>query len=390
MMTPRRVDVVDAVVVKNQDPNRPVLISNLHMQFINILLFYFAFLLSGCASSPTGGIQTDVIHTLRGTQIQITRISLPFSAPGHGNVQVAVKSVWATEPSSLGQHKNIRVHTDTYQVTELSRPWTAGIADLLVDEHSIWLSDGMTKLTGSGELFRINPNTNQTITVIEDAGSPFAVGDGMIWAYNLRTGVVSGIDPSDNQVHVQLVTTGSSGAGDFAFGEGDIWQYVRGDSVNSVRRIDPQSKKVVAEISVALHHTSDRLRFVAGAVWILGELEQTGNKFMPVAIRIDAASNLITATIPLERSLPVCALHASPKTPVLWDGGLWISTFCSDVHRIPGVLLKIDLQSNGITDEIILSTLKGHLGGQPVLAAGAGALWGFDGRSAIRFDFRHR
>ena len=348
---------------------------------------YTALLLSGCATTPTGTIQTDVIPTLHGRQVQITRVSLPLSAPGHGNVQAAAESVWATEPSPLGRHKNIRVDTTTYQVTELSRPWTAGVADLLVDGNSLWLSDGMTKLTGRGELYRIDPATNQTLAVIKDAGSPFANGDGMIWAYNLRTGVVSGIDPSDNQVHTQLVTTGSSGAADFAFGAGDIWQYVRGDGVNSVRRIDPDSRETVAEISVALHHTTDRLRFVAGAVWILGELAQARNRFLPVAVRIDAESNLVAETIPLERSLTVCAVHANPMTPVLWDGGLWISTFCSNIHRVPGVLLKIDLQTNKINDEIILSPLKGHPGGQPALAAEADSVWGFDGRSAIKFYF---
>lgn len=292
-----------------------------HPSFVSSVV-YCALLLSGCTSTPTGTIRTDLIHTLHGRQVQITRVSLPFSATGQGNVQIAAKSAWATEPSPLGRHKNIRVNTETYQVAELSRPWTGGIADLLVDEHSIWLSDGMTKSTGRGELFRIDPTTNQTIAVVEDAGSPFASGDGSIWAYNLRTGVVTGINASDNQVHTQLVTTGSSGIGDFSFGEGDIWQYIHGNGVDLLRRIDPHSKKVIAEIPIALHHTSDRLRFVAGSVWILGEREQTGSEFIPVAVRIDAASNLVAATIPLKRSIAVCAVHASPKTPVLWDGGL--------------------------------------------------------------------
>ena len=51
-------------------------------------------------------------------------------------------------------------------------------------------------------------------------------------------------------------------------------------------------------------------------------------------------------------------------------------------------MVKVDIETNQVTDELGLSLLRGHLGGQPVLAVGADGFWGFDGRSAIRFDFQ--
>lgn len=391
------------------EPQVERLISTMLSRSLSASLVCCASLLSGCATTstgtaqtqaietlPTGSVYTHVIQTLRGMSLKITRIDVPFSPAGHGNAQVAAGYVWATKPSPLGLHKTVRIDAKSYQVAELSRPFTAGGADLLVDEHAVWFSDGISRFSGRGDLYRVDPNTNQITATIEAVGTPFASGDGAVWAYNLRTRVVSGIDTNNNQVRTQLVTQGGPYNDFYTFGAGSIWQFAHEGDVSSwqlvrgatppsvVRRIDPSSKKVIAEISIGPYRPTDQIRFVAGAVWVLGERDKSGTAF---ATRIDVKTNLVTATIPLVRTVTGCVVHSLPKTPVFWDGGIWISTFCTAVGGLPGVLLKIDLQTNQVTGQFPLSQLfQNPRRSHPALAVGEGALWGFDGLSAIRFD----
>lgn len=280
----------------------------------------------------------------------------------------------------------------------LSRPWTAGFADLLVDRDSIWFSDGMTKITGHGDLYRLDIETNQVKATIEAVGSPFALGDGAIWAYNPQTQTVTGIDAKNNQVRTKttLVAQGSKYHESFAFGGGSIWQLTYKEEVSAlqlaggeippsiVRRIDPHTNKVTAEIPIGPYRPSDGIRFVEGAIWVLGELD-TGGK--PFATRIDIKTNLVAATIPLVRSMEsACAVHSMPKTPVFWNGGIWVATFCTSISRAPYILVKVDIETNQVTDELRLPVDKGspdHLR----LAVGDDSLWGVDGSSAVRLDF---
>ena len=357
---------------------------------------FCVWLLSGCASIPAGDRDQQAAQTLSGATVVIERIPLT-SAPFHGNVQIAEGFAWATRSSALGLHKTIRVDTKTYEPSELTRPFTAGHADLLVGAGSIWHSDGMTGVTGNGDLQRVDIATGQVIATIPAAGSPFAIDDGAVWAYNPRTRVLSAIGIQDNLVRRQIPTQGAVGTETFDYAAGSIWQFAHQEGVSVlelsrgaipdavVRRIDPQTQGIVSAIPIGPFRPTDRIRFVAGAIWLLGERDDGAS---PFAIRINVDSNTVSATIPLVRSMEhACARHAYPKTPVSFAGGIWVSTFCTDRGRMPGVLLKIDPASSQVTDELRLSVLEGHLGGQPALAAGEAELWGFDGRTAIRFGF---
>ena len=364
-----------------------------------------AVLVTGCTTTPVGTVQTRVERTLRGAPVQITRISLPLG-PEHTNAQVAAGSAWATDPSPLGTHKTLRVNTTSYQVVEYSRPWTAGAADLLIGENAIWFSDGMPQ-AGHGDIYRADLDTHNIIATIKAAGAPFDIGDHTVWAYNFDTRVVTGTDTKSNRIRVTLPVQHGPGATRFsgwqqlAFGAGSIWQFAPQDGSHAcrpvdgvfpsaaVRRIDPNNGRIIAEIPVGPFCLSDRIRFVEGSIWLLGERtpRAPGTRATAYAARIDARTNQLAATIPLTRSM-ICAAHPRARTPVLWNGAVWVSTFCTDQGRMPGVMLKIDLETNQVTDELGLSLLRGHLGGQPVLAVGADGFWGFDGRSAIRFDFQ--
>lgn len=363
---------------------------------LRLLLACCILMFSGCANSPTGIIQTQERQTLRGLPVKITSISVPSNI--YTNVQVAAGSIWATHGSVSGFHKTIRIDSETYKVTMLPRPWTAGFADLQVGEDSIWFSDGMTKLTGRGDLHRVDIETNQVTATIEAVGSPFALGDGAVWAYNPQTRIVTGIDTTNNLVLAQpvLVRQGSRYHESFTFGDGSLWQLTYNEEVSStqlaggyvppgiVNRIDPQTSKVVAAIPLGPYRPSDQIRYAGGSIWVLGERD-TGGK--PFATRIDVKTNLVVASIPLVRSLEnACAAHSAPKTPVFWKGGLWIATFCTAIGRVPYVLVKIDLETNQVTDEFRLP-VNGGTPDDLRITAGEDALWGVDGHSALRFDF---
>ncbi len=347
----------------------------------------------GCAT-PTGTTHALESRTLRGQPVQITTIAVPSHLYTH--VHAFAGSVWATRGSVWGLPKTVRIDPNSYDVVTLSRPWTAGSPDLLIDDDSMWFSDGMTKITGRGDLYRRDLKTNRDVATIGAVGSPFAVGDGAVWAYNRYTGAVSAIDRSNNRIRQRVVTRGGP-YGSMTFGAGSIWQLAFEGNVSAwdltkgsvpisvVRRIDPRTSEIIAQIPIGPYRPTDGIAFVGGSIWVLGERD-TGAK--PFATRIDVDTNLVVATIPLLRSMEsACAVHSAPKTPVYWDGGVWISTFCSAIARVPYVLVKVDLRTNEVADELRLPMRRGTPDSLR-LAAGEGALWGFDHRSAIRIDFQ--
>ncbi len=364
-----------------------------------------AFLFSACATVPIGTVQTHVIQTLWDSPVKVTRIYLGHSV--NANVQSAAGYFWVTK-DGLFSPKTIRIDLKSNEATELSRP-RSGVLDFLVDENSIWYTDGTT-------LSKVDIETNQVTATIEAAGIPFSLGEGAVWTYNRRTQVVTGIDTKTNQIRTQLAIQGRPyDPGSFAFGAGSIWQFAYAGSASwwqehgtnlltnqstplpgVVRRIDPHTKKVISEISVGLfttaadpHVSPDRIHFLAGAIWVLGkDAESTilnPGHIAPFVKRIDVETNRVTATILLEpirvtasEHNATCLDYSTPKTPVFLDGGVWISMYCGWSQS---ALLKIDLQANQITEEFILKF------NHPGLAATEGTLWGFGWDSAIRVDF---
>lgn len=352
-------------------------------------------LLAGCAA-PTGTVRTQESQTLRGVPVKITSIPVPNQR--YVDAQGAAGSVWAAHGSMSGFHKTLKIDTRSHQVTLLPRPWTSGGADLLVADSSLWLSDGATRLTGNGDLYRFVIETNQPIATVKAAGIPFGFGDGALWAFNPRTRIVSGVDTKTNQVRKELPLAAQEWrhGESFTFGDGAIWQTAFLEDVSAlqlaggvvpqsvVRRIDPHTNRVIAEIPIGPFLAADRIRFVAGAIWVLGEREKKGK---PIATRIDVNTNAVVAAIPLTRSMEsACGLVSAPKTPVLVKGAVWVATFCSTIAQVPYVLLKIDLATNQVTDELRLLSHKG-IPENSSLATGDGALWAFDGPSAVRIDF---
>lgn len=372
-----------------------ILVSAISNHKLSALLLCCVLLIPGCATT-TGKIYKQRSQTLHNVPVEMTSISVPKNH--YISAQVAAGSVWAAHGSMSGFHKTIKVDMTSREVTMLSRPWTSGVADLLVDDHSLWLSDGMTRLTGNGDLYRFDIESNQLLATVEAAGIPFDFGDGAVWAYNPKTRTVTEVDTVNNQARrkLVLVTKGWRYGEYFAFGAGSIWQTAFVDEVSAlqlakrglaesiVRRIDPTTDNVIAEIPIGPFLVTGGIRYVGEAIWVLGEREEKGK---PYAIRIDIETNTVVATIPLVRSMEgVCAAHSRPMPPVFLNGYIWVATFCSSISRVPYVLLKVDLASNQVIDELRLPVHGGIPSSLP-LATGDGSLWAFDGESLVRIDF---
>ena len=387
----------------------------------SLLLVYYVLLLPGCATAPALIIQSQDIATLQGAPVKITRIDLPSAFT---DAQVAEDSIWAVKHNGLFSKNHAQIDPASYKIKEYPRPFSATGINLLVDGHTLWFSNGISKSFGSGDLYSVDKESNQVVATIEAAGAPFAIGDGAVWAYNPQTQLVTGVDKESSQIRTQFaapgvpspfVTQGGAGSEAFTFAADSIWQFAyAGDfsdfRLNScetlggtvlgicktppgvVRRIDPKTQKIIAEIPLGPYRPSDGIRFVAGAIWVLGWApNESGNA---LAARINVESNRVDAKIPLSsRTCLGSTRFYNPRTPVLWNGGLWVSGVCT--HEIGRVLLKIDQQTNQVIDEIALpnssvpnTPYSLYDSAHPALVSGAGTLWGFvDGGSILRFDF---
>jgi hypothetical protein len=402
--------------ISRADPRAAIRACENHRRLLSVSLVCCTFLFSGCAISPEDTVQTHVFQTLWSSPVQVTHITLPGQ---YTNVQSAAGYVWATQ-AGLFSPKTIKIEQKSNEITELPRPGSE-VPDFLVDENSIWYTDGTT-------LSKVDIETNLVTTTIQGAGIPFALGDGSVWTYNRNTQIVSGIDAITNQIRTQLPTHGRPyHPGSFAYGAGSIWQFAYIGNVTMwqdlniyapalasvVRRIDPNTNKVIAEIPVGLFTnivdagaSTDRIHFVAGAIWILGrsaeETFSSPSHKVPFVKRIDVETNRVTATILLDTTFIAateknnwCGSYRKPQTPVFLDGGLWISVYCG---RAQSELLKINIRTNqiagaftlyapGIFEPVGMFRGTGFLLTHPELTVTGDSLWGFDGHNAIRVDF---
>jgi hypothetical protein len=217
----------------------------------------------------------------------------------------------------------------------------------------------------------------------------------MIWAYH-NDGTISGIDLHTNQVRMKVDAAPKSFLRSIAYGDGSFWQFSHLETMSGgeiarqaakpgvVRRIDPLSNKIIAEIPIGPSRRTTEVYYVAGDIWVLGDSHDPGGGF---ATRIDVKENRIIATIELGAPpyRPVAA-NALPQTPVYWHGGVWISTFYTEIGRLPGLLRKIALETNKVTDNIGLSREQFPETGQPMLVAGDKVLWAVGEESVLRIE----
>lgn len=347
----------------------------------------------GCSgvSPPQRSVHFLESPSAQGTPFKITYIPIPGPTVRSG-VSFAQGAVWSVS-GQFSRTSTIRVDAETHRVAVIERPFDT--FDLMVGNRSIWLSKPVYPLAGGGDLHRYDIDTGRLVATVPAAGTPFALSSDRLWAYH-GAGAVTGIDLHTNQLRVKVDAPPKSPTRHFTYGDGSLWQFSHQEKLSAweiarqaaapavVRRVDPHSKQILAEIPIGPARVTAGIYYVAGDIWVLGDRHDLEGGF---ATRIDTGSNRIIATIDLNAPpYPPIAANALPQTPVYWNGGVWISTFYSDRGRLPGLLRKIDLGSNRVVDSIGLADDLTPGTGQPMLVVGGDALWAVGREAVLRIE----
>jgi YVTN family beta-propeller protein len=225
---------------------------------------------------------------------------------------------------------------------------------------AIWVAYDDEKKNEDTGVFRVDANTNQTVTVVRTGKSACAAaaGEGAVWIGNLWDNSVTRIDPETNRV-VATVAVGKYPFG-LDVGEGSVW--VTNAGSNSVSRIDPRTNAVVSTIMVGKRPAG--IAVGGGFVWVANSKSKSVS-------RIDPGTNAVVATI---------EVHGEPVTLTAHGTDLWVSSQSRDEFSV----LRIDAKSNSVVTETPIGT-RGKVGGTTLLGSMLwvadrknGALWRMD------------
>lgn len=176
---------------------------------------------------------------------------------------------------------------------------------------SIWITTD-----ASGVLSRIDPRNNEIVAKIKVAPKSYSAvyGFDAVWVSTAsEPGLLQRIDPATNSV-TDTITVGPQPRF-FAIGEGSIWTLNHGDG--TVSRVDPNTHHVVATIDVKGPHKGGDIDVGAGRVWARGEK-------IPLAV-IDPHSNEITTRYYLPPSI-AASVPKGASVRVAKDG-VWVGAY---------------------------------------------------------------
>ena len=175
------------------------------------------------------------------------------------------------------------------------------------------------------------------------------IGFGSLWVSNAGLGGVQRIDPDTNKV-VALVTVNQPCAA-MAAGIGSLWVASRKDK--AIYRIDAHNNKVTATIPVTVADSEGSIAAGQGGVWVL--TDQKG-----ILTRIDAVTNEVIANISVK---PYSYAAAAGY------GEIWVTNTGRPRSTENGSVQRIDPKTN-----TVVATIAVH--SQPrFLAVGEGAVW---------------
>jgi YVTN family beta-propeller protein len=174
-------------------------------------------------------------------------------------------------------------------------------------------------LISDSKVAKIDPATNRVVARVKTGFGPFAVayGAGSLWTANSQSGTVTRIDPRKNKV-LKTIKVGGRPY-DIAFGAGAIWVGNNGGTVN---RINPKANKLVKTIKAGSEPNG--IVFAFGAVW-------TGDRLGNKLLKIDPATNKITATLKLD----------APDWVTPDENALWVSEETGSVVRVDPASLQV-------------------------------------------------
>jgi DNA-binding beta-propeller fold protein YncE len=180
----------------------------------------------------------------------------------------------------------------------------AGPGAIAIEEDAVWVC-----LFDAGKVARIDPNTNEVVSVIDVGSQPnnIAAGGGSVWATNFIDATVSRIDPARNAV-VQTIDVGNQPT-DIAVGAGGVWVVNLLDG--SISRIDPAT----GTISDTIKSGGRRPLSIAlgpGANWVSDYDNNTISIFIP-------------STRSLAKSFPAAKVGETITDVAFGYGSFWLT-----------------------------------------------------------------
>jgi YVTN family beta-propeller protein len=278
-------------------------------------------------------------------------------------------------------------------VATIAAPKAFGFA--FGNDGTIWLGGGQT-----GLVRRMDPATNKVVATVKindpskapglvDAGIvPVITGSGEVWALDRTNREAVRIDPRTNRIVNRLPLGIEPGGG--AISAQTFWVTTAEDepAANTVVKIDLRSEKVVARITNAKTSLGelyvpptagpDALWFVDWSRGLVKRLDAVTNKvvttvktpdpqpaaavadgqtvwvtshYLNLVTRIDARTNMVTASIPLT-GYPSGTLGTDCCFGVLAEGGGAVWTIAGSGSR---TLVRIDPQTNRVTASLTFS-----------------------------------
>ena len=151
--------------------------------------------------------------------------------------------------------------------------------------------------------------------------------------------------------------------GQIAYGESALWA-LTGYEADTIERIDPESKAVVATIPLErvgeLHGYRPRIAVGEGAIWVASRQSLW---------RINPATNRFLGSVPVGIEAKGSFVSGKAEGSVATGyGAVWIMSFGD------GVLLRVDPESQTVAKTIPLGTLI-YPATLDAIAAGEGAVW---------------
>ena len=239
--------------------------------------------------------------------------------------------------------------------------------------NSVWVSNWM-----DGNIIRYDARSLEVQATIPVGGRPMqiAVQPNAVWAADTTQNQIVRIDPETNQTET-IITINSMEVLTVAVGEGAIWVGVREASSNpdntnpngGVVRINPESNDIEQYIDTGAPVTD--IAFQSGSAWVVA----SGSKFSTI-YRIDAKTN----------ELQEIGEYG------IWDGGLRIATNQDGLWLINSLLERTLIQLDGATGEKLAEIDLSRISGKAIdLAATQDAIWVlFDRGSVAKVDARQR
>jgi YVTN family beta-propeller protein len=171
-----------------------------------------------------------------------------------------------------------------------------------------------------------------------------ALTDDAVWVTSAPKNTVSRLDPQTNRV-LAVVTVGSKPCSGLAAGFGSIWVPNCGDKTLS--RIDVKTNQVVATLPFGPADSEGGIATGDGSVWMLTDKKG-------VLSRIDPVSGKVAAEIAVAPNSAAC---------IFAEGAAWITT------PEKKLLTRVDPKTNRVSDTIEVGP------GPRFLTAGAGSVW---------------